>query len=182
MNSKIIVSESSASNLTCETFTGTKLLPSNVVKRTKHTLYVGHIFRISCVLRELHKVKLRYISGPGIEQWPSELIRHCTWRTVQLLFSLYKCCVHGTTVVFTVKLLCSRYNCCVHGTTVVFTVQLLCSLYNCCVHGTTVVFTVQLLYSRYNWCVHFTTVVFTVQPLCSLYNRCVHGTTVVFTV
>jgi hypothetical protein len=73
-------------------------------------LYVGHIFHIACVLRKLHKVKLRYISGPGIEQCPSELIRLCTWRTVQLLCSVYSynCCVHGTTVVFTLQLLCSR--------------------------------------------------------------------------
>lgn len=118
-------------------------------------------FRISCVLRKLHKVKLRYIEGPGIEQWPFELIRRCTWRTVQLLCALYSCCVHGTTVVFVVQLLFSWYNCCVSGTTVVLTVQLSCSRYNCRVHGTTFVF------YRYKCCVHSTTFAFTVQLLCS---------------
>jgi len=113
-------------------------------------------FRISCVLRKLHKVKLRYIEGPAIEQWPFEMIRRCTWRTVQLLCALYSCCVHGKIVVCTVQLLCSRYNCCVHSTTVVFTVQLLCSRYNCCVHDATLVFPVQLLCSRCNSCVHGT--------------------------
>jgi hypothetical protein len=130
------------------------MLPSNVVKRTKHTLYVGHTFRISCILRKLHKVKIRYISGPEIEKWLSELIRRCTWRTVQLLCSLYNCCVHGTTVVFTVQLLCSRYNFGVHEITLVFTIQLLCSRYICCVYGTTFVFTIQLLCSLYNCCVY----------------------------
>jgi len=82
-------------------------------RRTKHSLYVRHIFPYFLCSQKITQGEVTLHWGTG--NWTMAI------RTDSSLH------VENSTVVMcTVQLLCSRYNCCFRGTTVVFMVQLLC--------------------------------------------------------